>query len=231
MAALYDISVRPAFIAGMLTFYLTSICGLQRYMEDRAAYNLKYGMQVYNLSQVVLNMYIIYGLRDLPKWDNIFGLNSNYCSNLEHFVYLHYLSKYLDFLDTYFIILRKKEGQLSFLHVYHHATIGMIWGGLLYAGHGNGTAAFGCLINSVIHTIMYLHYFWTAMGYNNPYKKMITQAQLLQFCLCILHSVCVLFWETVYPPKIAWVQYIYHIQMITLFSNFYQKSYDKMLVK
>lgn len=32
--------------------------------------------------------------------------------------------QYLDFFDTVFIVLRKKDTQLSFLHVYHHATIG-----------------------------------------------------------------------------------------------------------
>lgn len=223
--SMLSVCVSPAFMAWMLVFYLSSIFGLRKWIQNRPACDLKNMMQVYNLSQVGFNMYIVYGLLGLPKFPNIFGINSSYSSTLEHFVYLHYLSKYLDFLDTFFIILRKKEGQLSFLHVYHHATIGMIWGGLLYVGHGNGTAAFGCLINSVIHTIMYSHYFWTALGYKNPYKKLITQAQLTQFYLCILHSVCVLMYETVYPPKIAWVQYIYHIQMIVLFMNFYSKSY------
>ncbi len=222
----YDISVSPPFMMGMLVFYLTSIYGLGKYMQNKEALQLKNMMQVYNASQVIFNLYIIYGLREFSSLDNIFGLNSQYSGVLQHYVYLHYLSKYLDFLDTFFIILRKKKGQLSFLHVYHHATIGLIWGGLLHVGHGNGTAAFGALINSVVHAIMYSHYFWTAMGYNNPYKKLITQVQLLQFALCILHSVSVLVWETVYPPKIAWIQYIYHIQMIALFRTFYKQSYD-----
>jgi elongation of very long chain fatty acids protein 4 len=223
---LYEISVSPQFMAGMMIFYLTSIFALKHYMHDKNACHLKNVMQVYNVLQIALNIYIIYGLRHFSTLQNIFGLNTQYSHVLERFVYLHYLSKYLDFLDTFFIILRKKRGQLSFLHVYHHATIGLIWGGLLYVGHGNGTAAFGALMNCVIHAIMYSHDFWTTLGYNNPYKKLITQAQLLQFALCILNSVCVLIWETVYPPKIAWVQYIYHIQMITLFRSFYQKSYD-----
>lgn len=35
--------------------------------------------------------------------------------------------KILDLLDTIFIILRKKQNQVSFLHVYHHG--GMVLGG------------------------------------------------------------------------------------------------------
>lgn len=38
-------------------------------------------------------------------------------------LYMFYLSKILDFCDTFFIIAGKKWNQLSFLHVYHHLTI------------------------------------------------------------------------------------------------------------
>ena len=50
--------------------------------------------------------------------------------------------------------------------------------------------AFGCLINSVIHCIMYSHYFVTSFGFENPFKKFITQAQLIQFAMCIVHALC-----------------------------------------
>lgn len=69
----------------------------------------------------------------------------------EYFIFVHYLSKFLDLLDTVFICLKKKERQLIFLHVYHHATIGQIWGLLLYIGWGSGTALFGANINSFVH--------------------------------------------------------------------------------
>ena len=38
-----------------------------------------------------------------------------------------YFSKLLEFMDTFFFILRKKNGQISFLHVYHHATMFPLW--------------------------------------------------------------------------------------------------------
>lgn len=40
-----------------------------------------------------------------------------YCS------YWYFLLKLLDWIDTIFFILRKKNGHLSFLHVYHHSMI------------------------------------------------------------------------------------------------------------
>lgn len=153
-------------------------------------------------------------------------MDSSCVNRLEYFVWVHYMSKFLDYFDTVFIILRGKEKQqLSFLHVYHHASIGMIWGALLYMGHGNGTAGFGALINSVIHCIMYSHYLWTSFGFNNPFKKMITQAQLIQFAMCICHAVCVLAFEKILPRHMAWAQFVYHIQMLVLFGHFYRKSY------
>ena len=41
-------------------------------------------------------------------------------------LYIFYLSKILDFLDTVFIIAEKRWGQLSFLHIYHHTSIFLV---------------------------------------------------------------------------------------------------------
>ena len=38
-----------------------------------------------------------------------------------------YFSKCVEMMDTIFFILRKKNNQVSFLHVYHHATMFPIW--------------------------------------------------------------------------------------------------------
>ncbi len=41
-------------------------------------------------------------------------------------LYVFYISKILDFADTVFIIAEKRWEQLSFLHVYHHASIFLV---------------------------------------------------------------------------------------------------------
>ena len=38
-----------------------------------------------------------------------------------------YISKILELFDTLFFVLRKKNNQISFLHVYHHATMFPLW--------------------------------------------------------------------------------------------------------
>lgn len=39
---------------------------------------------------------------------------------------MYFIMKVFDLLDTVFFVLRKKQSQISFLHVYHHA--GMAFG-------------------------------------------------------------------------------------------------------
>mmetsp|Transcript_21050 Transcript_21050/g.42438 ORF Transcript_21050/g.42438 Transcript_21050/m.42438 type:complete len:261 (+) Transcript_21050:180-962(+) len=223
----YDTLVSKSTLLTGLAAYLLMIAVCRKFMQKREAYELKFPMQIYNAVQIALNIYMIYGLLVLPTLTNPFGINVQYTARLEYFCFVHYLSKFLDFFDTLFIILRKKKSQLTFLHVYHHASIGMIWGTMLYVGHGNGTATFGCLINSVIHLMMYSHYLWTSFGYTNPFKVLVTRAQLIQFAMCILHAVLVLCIETVLLRNLAWAQFIYHIQMLFLFGRFYVKTYKK----
>jgi len=214
----------PLFLLSTTTFYLSSLIILKEFMNNKSSYSLKYPLIIYNSSQIILNIYMISGLLHLTN-SNFFGLNIDYNQTLEYFTYIHYLSKYLDYFDTWFIILKKKDKQLSFLHVYHHSTIGIIWGFLIYNNHGNGTASFGALINSFIHFLMYSHYLLTSFNYNNPFKKFITISQICQFYLCLIHSILVLLYENKYPVNYAWLQFIYQIQMIYLFSNFYLKNY------
>lgn len=60
--------------------------------------------------------------------------------------YFFYLLKFIDLLDTIFFILRKKNNQVSFLHIYHHA--GIVVAGYLYCKlySGGGYATVLCTV-------------------------------------------------------------------------------------
>jgi hypothetical protein len=83
------------------SFYLLSIYSLNNYMKTRNAFTLKAPLIIYNTCQVLLNIYMIYGLIGLPQISfddfNVFGLNTKFNDNLKYFTYIHYLSKYLDY--------------------------------------------------------------------------------------------------------------------------------------
>nr|XP_012234566.1 PREDICTED: elongation of very long chain fatty acids protein 7-like [Linepithema humile] len=82
----------------------------------------------------------------------------------------YFLAKVTELLDTVFMVLRKKQNQLTFLHVYHHTvTVLVSWCYLkLLPGEQGVVVAF---LNSVVHIIMYSYYFIAALG--SKYKKYI----------------------------------------------------------
>ena len=113
-----------------------------------------------------------------------------------------------------------EDVQLTFLHLYHHLTIGMIWGFLLNDGVGNGAAFFGAFLNSAVHALMYFHYFVTSFGINNPLKKYLTQVQMAQFAMCIMHAMGVVALSS-FPKPWAILQLCYHCTLLGLFLHFY----------
>eukprot|EP00037_Helgoeca_nana_P014128 m.131103 g.131103 ORF g.131103 m.131103 type:complete len:291 (+) comp22405_c0_seq1:231-1103(+) len=230
----------PMVLVGSSVAYLVLIKILSTLMANREAFVCREIMILYNLVQIALCGYMTIGITTLlmteaPVWEpiegirvpNIFGFNMQITKQGEYFIFIHYLSKILDLLDTVFICLKKKDRQLIFLHVYHHATIGQIWGFLLYIGWGSGTALFGANINSFVHVVMYTHYLFGALKINNPFKKYITYVQICQFYLCVGHATVTTLglYERIFPRMLAVLQLGYHITMIYLFTNFLRTSY------
>jgi elongation of very long chain fatty acids protein 4 len=208
--------VSPVCFLGLPLGFLAAVVLGLHVMQKAPALAFPRAVQLYNVVQIVYCSYMVYGL--MPSWRNPFGINTEFTSEAEWFVFLHYMSKYLDWCDTVFIVLKKKRQQLSLLHVYHHATISAVWGYLCYTGNGNGTAAYGAWINSLTHVLMYTHYLWTAMGFRNPLKRWLTRWQIAQFWSCIVHALLVVALENVLPAGPAWLQVAYQMTMVYLFT-------------
>jgi elongation of very long chain fatty acids protein 4 len=80
-------------------------------------------------------------------------------------------------------VLRKKNSQVSFLHLYHHSTMFPLWWlGVKWCP--GGQAYFSATINCFVHVVMYSYYFITTFeGYRDVWwKKYITHMQLVS-CL------------------------------------------------
>lgn len=203
--------------------YLLSIWALYKMMAPRSAINVpKPVLVLYNAAQVAINAYVAYSIA-MPLGGKVWGIGLADSPELRYGVFLHYLCKYMDFVDTVIIVLRKKNEQLSFLHLYHHATIGVVWGWVINtwptaAEGGSAAYAYGAWINSCIHVIMYAYYGLTAVGVKvpTPLKKAVTTCQLTQFASCITHAIAALCFDTT-PVFYNAVQVAYHIGMLKLF--------------
>lgn len=71
-------------------------------------------------------------------------------------------------LAQFIMIVRKKDDQVSFLHVYHHATIYTIW--WINIKYSPGGEVFqSAAMNSIVHVVMYTYYFLRTVNPNADY--------------------------------------------------------------
>lgn len=182
--------------ATMIYLYLVKIL-LPRAMRNLPALELNWPLRGYNLLMIVSNIYAFYhGCRLLD-----FGRRSFGCEVIDHQDYSHaamellnygwlfLLSRLVEWLDTIFFVLRKKDNQVTKLHVFHHSFVPFIcWTYLKY--HPGRTVAFFPLVNTFVHSIMYTYYFLATFGPQmQPYlwwKKYLTSLQIAQFVLILI---------------------------------------------
>lgn len=208
------------------------------YMKNRKPFNLDRIIQIYNIGQVLVCGYIVieslrecYGPTGKCSWacEPMDFSDSPHAVKLARLAWTYYMVKVVDLLDTVFFVLRKKNSQISFLHVYHH--IGMVilgWVGSKYVPGGQGF--FLVPINCFVHCFMYAYYFLT--NYKPEikaqlwWKKYLTQLQMFQF-LCIMFQLGrVLFQpECTYPRWPIYFFLPHNFIIFYLFWDFYKKTY------
>lgn len=205
------------------------------FMRFRNPINIDRIVMVYNAVQVIFSIYLLKEAfrlvwsRDDYRLFCIEVSKDPAIANQQIFtVWLFLMSKILDLLDTVFFILRKKQNQVTFLHVYHH-TLVIILGWYLSNFYTGGQVAFFGTINTFVHIIMYSYYFLTILnpGYKKVWwKKYLTIIQLVQFVITGLHA-CI----TLLEPNCSFPRFIMalaipqDIFMFILFWDFYKKAY------
>ncbi|KAL2622253.1 hypothetical protein R1flu_002458 [Riccia fluitans] len=151
-----------------------------------------------------------------------------------HLIYIFYMSKYIEFMDTVIMVLKRSTRQISLLHVYHHASISLIWWIITYHAPG-GEAYFSAALNSGVHVFMYLYYLLAAtVGKNEKVRrkylwwgKYLTQLQMFQFVLNMIQAYTDLKYMDPhkYPRFLFQILFYYMISLLALFGNFYVHKY------
>ncbi|KAK4685001.1 hypothetical protein P7C73_g5158, partial [Tremellales sp. Uapishka_1] len=95
------------------------------------------------------------------------------------FYMINYYIKYVELIDTVFLVLKKKP--LAFLHVFHHAATAI----LCFTQLEGATSVQWVVItlNLAVHVVMYYYYYATAGGAKIWWKKYLTSMQITQFVI------------------------------------------------
>ncbi|XP_015607868.1 elongation of very long chain fatty acids protein AAEL008004 isoform X4 [Cephus cinctus] len=187
--------------------YLVKVLG-PKIMENRKPFQLKNVLIAYNLFQVIFSAWLFYEMVYASWW--------------------YYFSKFTEFMDTIFFVLRKKNDHVSTLHVIHHGCMPMsVWFGVKFTPGGHST--FFGLLNTFVHIVMYSYYLLAAFGPKmQPYlwwKKYLTAFQMLQFIAIMIHAFQLLFIDCNYPKAFVWWIGMHAVMFFFLFNEFYQQSY------
>ncbi|CAO1432089.1 unnamed protein product [Diamesa tonsa] len=221
-------------IIGVATYLFLVWIG-PKIMKNRKPFQLNGILVPYNLLMAALNLFIVLrlGSAAINLKYNLFCQPCRQIWNRDELkmangVWWYYFSKCLEFMDTMFFILRKKDKQLSFLHIYHHSTMFFFWWiGVKFVP--TGSTFFPALVNSFIHVVMYSYYGLAAIGpHMQPYlwwKRYLTILQLVQFAGAIILGINAIINGCDFP---LWMQYtlcVYMASFLVLFGKFYVKEY------
>lgn len=175
-----------------IALYLATIFGLQRLMRDRPPLRLSAPALLHNAFLCALSaamcggtLWELAGIYMRDGGDG--GVVGVFCDRggqamkgrLGIWMYVFYLSKFYELLDTVLMVLKKRR--LNFLHVYHHCIVIPLF--YVYMTTGMVSQWILVVANSTVHVLMYYYYAMSTAGRTVWWKKYITQAQIVQFII------------------------------------------------
>lgn len=213
--------------------YLTFVTLFGPYMmrKRKPMSNLIWPIRAYNAFMVCFNAYLYWRFSQILNW----GLGCWGCGqNMVRFDHtgvalceLMLLSRYFDFFDSIFFVLRKKFDHLSVLHVTHHTLVPII---IWHASklEPSPMIVFAGYINLPIHVIMYTYYGLSTFPQLRRFlwwKKYLTSIQIIQFGIDLVHSFQVFYYPSCNYHFLTYVQTAFSLSFIYLFGQFYLRSY------
>ena len=220
----------------LITLAYVLMCNfLPKYMQTTKPLQLTKVLLIYNSVIILTNLYIAFELYPAIatySWtcEPVFYGIDDKSIRTASALWLYYISKLVEMLDSAFFILRKKESQLTFLHIYHHSSIFCLWWiGVNYVA--GGSSVFGAFFNALVHVLMYLYYFIAALGQEYKkylgWKKYLTVIQIVQFLLAIVMGLNAIKENCEFPKWMQYAMIFYMFSFVVLFSKFYYRQYVK----
>lgn len=136
----------------------------------------------HNLCVQLFSLYTFVSLLNVFITNPIYAKSQYYFSmpGVDNVLFWFYISKYYEFIDTFILYAKKREP--IFLQKFHHTGASILW----HLGYVYKLDAiyFASLLNSGVHSIMYLYYlccmFPSIRNKIQQYKMYITTVQIAQ---------------------------------------------------
>ena len=211
----------------IICLYLMMAVLAPRLMKMFKPLSLRRLLIVHNIICCLLSLYCVVGFC-IGFWQagGIFTTDRTNSALCNSFL-VYWLSKLFELLDTVYMILRHKTRQISFLHVFHHASITLVgeWG---YRDFCFPAFIPTVILNSAVHVVMYGYYGLTAFYPLKDFgwKKRITQMQIAQFGLALCHAT----YGYLYY-RFCVYSILYGLSMVVLFSNFYYHAFIRKIAR
>ncbi|XP_062125635.1 elongation of very long chain fatty acids protein F-like [Drosophila sulfurigaster albostrigata] len=219
--------------------YLLFVLKLGRkFMDNREAFKLQRVLQIYNFMQVLYNSILLLGAvyyLIIFRPHNLSCLtvmaSDNPLKNTDRLLsYAYYINKFIDLLDTVFIVLRKNYKQITALHLLHHLYMPISGYFIIrFNGFGGHIIVTG-ILNLFVHIIMYSYYYFASQRPNIKrnlwWKQYITILQMVQFVIIFVHCI----W-TLSQPKCEVSRFLIYmvifmsVIMFIMFTNFFIHAY------
>ncbi|KAG4068363.1 hypothetical protein HA402_007883 [Bradysia odoriphaga] len=225
----------PTLAVCLSYVYIVKVLG-PKIMENRKPFQLQNTLIVYNFIQVIFSAWLFYEI-SISGW--LTGHYNFRCQPVDysnhpktlrmvHACWWYYFSKFTEFMDTIFFVMRKKTSQVTTLHVIHHGCMPMsVWFGVKFTPGGHST--FFGLLNTFVHIVMYTYYMFAAMGPQYQrflwWKKYLTALQMVQFVAIMVHAFQLLFIDCNYPRAFVWWIGMHAVMFFFLFNEFYKSTY------
>lgn len=233
----------PIYVTLIILCYIAIVRIGPKLMKNREPFKLQGFMIVYNTFLVILSAYMCVEIVYSAYLIGYYSTSNPFCCKYKHtetykdpkemrlvnVLYVYFISKIIEFMDTFLMVLRKKESQITFLHVFHHSSILMVWWVVMSYLPG-GQSWLSSSMNCLVHIVMYAYYALAAIPSMKGklwWKKYITKFQLTQFVLILIHTLQTGFTGCDFPVWGVYFLTTYMIMMIVLFGNFYLQSYLK----
>ncbi|OJD29389.1 fatty acid elongase [Diplodia corticola] len=171
----------------MMAVYYAAIFGGRELMRNRPAFQLKTPFMLHNFFLTALSggLLVLFLEQIVPTlwrrgvYDSVCAADAGWTEPLNLLYYLNYLTKYVEFIDTVFLVLKKKP--LTFLHTYHHGATALLC--FVQMAGRTPVSWVPITLNLSVHCVMYFYYFQSARGVQCWWKRHITVMQIVQFVI------------------------------------------------